>query len=467
MYENLINQYPVQKTLRFELIPQGKTLDYIQSRGIISEDEERAEQYKKLKKVIDDYHRDYIEKVLKSIKLEGLEEYYSLYVNNSRSQDDLDKMAEKLRKQVVSWLKGDNDKDIKRTFDRMFKEELIKEDLFAFIGKDDEKKEIIQSFNRFTTYLTGFHENRKNMYTAEAQTTAIAFRLINQNLPKYIDNYLVLMDALQEKEICRALEGIKSEMPDILLEDTLEEALSIRNYSAFMTQSGIDRYNTLIGGKALEGGEKLKGINEYINLLHDQKSGQKDKIGTLKPLYKQILSDKTSYSFIDEAFKPGKQGSQYVLNAIRNIHSDIEPAIIRMTSLLQGLNDYQADGIFVANDGAIEEISKAVYDDWSFIRNRIQKQYDLGNAGKKIKDYEKYVEKRDKELAKKRSYSLAELRFICEDNQAIEYFTGDRLQAMAQAVFTSHEIIEPLLKTEYPSEKNLAYDKSNVELLKD
>ena len=41
IYSQLINQYSVSKTLRFELIPQGKTLEYIEKRGLISVDEER------------------------------------------------------------------------------------------------------------------------------------------------------------------------------------------------------------------------------------------------------------------------------------------------------------------------------------------------------------------------------------------------------------------------------------------
>ena len=32
---NFTNQYQVSKTLRFELIPQGKTLEHIQKTGII------------------------------------------------------------------------------------------------------------------------------------------------------------------------------------------------------------------------------------------------------------------------------------------------------------------------------------------------------------------------------------------------------------------------------------------------
>ena len=48
--------YSLSKTLRFELIPQGKTLDYIREHGLLNQDEQRAQDYQQVKKIIDDYH---------------------------------------------------------------------------------------------------------------------------------------------------------------------------------------------------------------------------------------------------------------------------------------------------------------------------------------------------------------------------------------------------------------------------
>lgn len=49
IYSNFTKQYSVSKTLRFELIPQGKTLINIQNNQIINEDEQRAEDYERVK----------------------------------------------------------------------------------------------------------------------------------------------------------------------------------------------------------------------------------------------------------------------------------------------------------------------------------------------------------------------------------------------------------------------------------
>lgn len=54
----LTGLYSLSKTLRFELKPIGKTLEYIESKGLIAQDEQRAEEYKKVKDIIDRYHKN-------------------------------------------------------------------------------------------------------------------------------------------------------------------------------------------------------------------------------------------------------------------------------------------------------------------------------------------------------------------------------------------------------------------------
>ncbi len=53
LYSNLRKLYPVQKTLRFELIPPGQNeRKYGKKEGIIREDEHRAKIYNKVKKIL-------------------------------------------------------------------------------------------------------------------------------------------------------------------------------------------------------------------------------------------------------------------------------------------------------------------------------------------------------------------------------------------------------------------------------
>lgn len=54
LFKDFTNLYPVSKTLRFELIPEGETLHYLEKNGVLENDEKRNEDYKKLKKLMDE-----------------------------------------------------------------------------------------------------------------------------------------------------------------------------------------------------------------------------------------------------------------------------------------------------------------------------------------------------------------------------------------------------------------------------
>lgn len=64
LLDGFTKKYQLSKTLRFELIPQGKTREHIEIKGLLQCDEQRAESYKKVKKIIDEYHKDFIEKAM-------------------------------------------------------------------------------------------------------------------------------------------------------------------------------------------------------------------------------------------------------------------------------------------------------------------------------------------------------------------------------------------------------------------
>lgn len=114
-FSDFTNLYPLSKTLRFRLIPVGKTLRHFIDSGILEEDQHRAESYVKVKAIIDDYHRSYIESSLSAFELpvesmgksNSLEEYY-LYHNIRNKTEDiqnaLSKVRNNLRKQIVAQL---------------------------------------------------------------------------------------------------------------------------------------------------------------------------------------------------------------------------------------------------------------------------------------------------------------------------------------------------------------------------
>ena len=107
MYSEFINRYPVSKTLRFELIPQGRTLEYIERDGIITEGEHRAESYKHVKKIIDEYHKTFIEAALSEVELSNIDSYVELYRKREKTAKDIQlliKLLEELQLFYIHFL---------------------------------------------------------------------------------------------------------------------------------------------------------------------------------------------------------------------------------------------------------------------------------------------------------------------------------------------------------------------------
>ena len=257
------NLYSLSKTLRFELQPIGKTLDNINANGFLANDAHRAESYKKVKKLIDEYHKDFIESVLGDFKLnsEYLQLYYELYSQATKDKQFKD-IQDKLRKAIAGALKGDV------RYKTIDKKELIRQDMKEFINNDTDKA-LLDEFYEFTTYFTGFHENRKNMYSDEAKSTAIAYRLIHDNLPKFIDN-MAVFEKIARTSVADNFSAIYKAFEEYLNVNSINEMFALDYYSVVLTQSQIEVYNSIIGGRTLEDGTKIQGINEYVNLYNQQ-----------------------------------------------------------------------------------------------------------------------------------------------------------------------------------------------------
>jgi CRISPR-associated protein Cpf1 len=67
--ERFTNLYQVSKTLRFELKPVERSKENIERNGILERDNQRALGYKAIKKVIDEYHKVFIDQMLDNFEL--------------------------------------------------------------------------------------------------------------------------------------------------------------------------------------------------------------------------------------------------------------------------------------------------------------------------------------------------------------------------------------------------------------
>jgi len=480
--------YPLSKTLRFELKPIGRTLEFINSSGLLEQDQHRADSYIKVKGIIDEYHKAFIETVLNDFKLnytdEGkknsLEEFYTCYMCKAKDEAQkklFEEIQGKLRKQIADCFSKDD------KFKRIDKKELIKEDLVNFVTNQEDRL-LIDEFRDFTTYFTGFHENRKNMYSAEAQSTAIAYRLIHENLPKFIDNMLVF-DKVAASPVSEHFAGLYSNFEEYLNVMNIAEMFRLDYFNIVLTQKQIDIYNYIIGGRTLDDGTKIKGLNEYINLYNQQQKDKSVRLPKLKPLYKQILSDRNAISWLPEQF----ESDEKALEAIQKAYQELDEQVFNrnkegehsLKELLQTLAEYDLDKIYIRNDLQMTDISQKVFGHWGIISKALLEQLkkELPKKSKKETD-EAYEERLNKVLKSQGSISIAQINNSVwamgmeEQNSIQAYFA--RLGAVNTETVQQENIfshienayteVKDLLNTPYPSNKNLAQDKVNVEKIK-
>lgn len=309
------NGYSRSITLRNRLIPIRKTQENLEKSNILESDKTRADSYEVVKEIIDSFHRSFIQETLSktSFPWEPLFDQFELFQKETDSakklvhKKELESLQDVARKKIAKAFKENPD------FAKLFNKELFTELLPKVIENSPaeeikDKKEALKVFNGFSTYFTGFHENRKNIYSEEAKPTAISYRIVNENFPKFYANIKLFQHI--EKEFPEIISETENSLKDFLNGKKLKDIFTAEAFNNVLTQTGIDFYNTIIGGVSGEAGnEKIQGLNEKINLFRQRLSdSDKNKLrGKMLVLYKQILSDRKTESFIPLGFENSSQ----------------------------------------------------------------------------------------------------------------------------------------------------------------
>lgn len=426
-FEELTGLYSLSKTLKFELKPIGRTLEHIESKGLIVQDEQRAEEYKKVKDIIDRYHKNFISWCLSKLKLvyhseekkDSLEEYLHLASISKRTEaeeQDFELVKTNLRKQVAASFKN------AEVFSEIFKKELIQKILPDFVTEAEERQ-MVENFNNFTSYFSGFHKNRANMYSDEEKSTAIAYRLIHENLPMFIDN-MKSFERIAESSVADYFADIELSYSEYLNVQHINEIFRLDYFTEVLAQQQIEVYNNIIGGRTLDDGTKIQGINEYVNLYNQQQKDKKNKLPLLKPLYKMILSDRDAISWLPEEFKSDEEMIDSLNSAIDQL-----PDILTggneesLRNLLLHLEDYDLDHIFIANDLGLTDISQQLFGQYDVYTNAIKHTLKNQNPAKpkELRDPELYADRINKLFKSQKSFSVTELN-ACADKTIQGYF---------------------------------------------
>ena len=400
----------VQKTLRNELRPTPLTMKHIKQKGIITEDEYKAQQSLELKRIADGYYRDYITHKLNDINnldfrnlFEAIEEKYKK--NDKDNRDKLNLMEASKRKEIEKMLSADDN------FKSMFEAKLITQLLPVYveqnyIGEDKEKAlETIALFKGFTTYFTDYFNIRKNMFKENGGASSICYRIVNVNASIFYDNLKTFMCIKEKAETEIAL--IEEELTELLDSWRLEHIFSEDYYNELLAQKGIDYYNQICGD-----------VNKHMN-LYCQQNKLKANVFKMTKLQKQIMG------ISEKAFEipPMYQNDEEVYAAFNGFISRLEEVklIDRLGNVLQNSNIYDTAKIYI-NARCYTNVSSYVYGGWGVIESAIERYWYNTIAGKGQSKAKK-IEKAKKD---NKFMSVKELDSIVSDYEP-DYFNASNM----------------------------------------
>lgn len=388
-------------------------------------DQQIEDAYQTLKPVFDKLHEEFITRSLESeeAKKINFKNYYNLYARQKDEQDKgkkgkMDKPLEDERKKLRKFFApiyeaeggnfkekaGENEKGkpiLKKTGFKVLTEagilkyiknnidEIAGKDLKDQNGKKIEKKDIEKAvgnkeregiFDNFFTYFSGFSENRENYYSVEEKATAVASRIVDENLPRFCDNalsyrknessYLQIFDFLNKKgkdlKLKNSKFGKEGEPEFIPVYSTEEdkESFSIEDFVNCLSQNEIEKYNA-----------KIANANYLINLYNQNKKKEDPKLPILKILYKQIGCGEKK-DFIAEIKnnkelkisleKAAEAGRKYFTNG--NKTSDEISNVFDFAKYVQNRENYK--GIYWS-DKAFNTISSKYFANWDTLKNKL------------------------------------------------------------------------------------------------
>ncbi len=279
IFKNLTNQYSLSKTLRFELRPHPLTSGLDE---IISIDTGIKKLYEnEMKPLFDTLHFDFISQSLAQVefpteKLESvLNKYRSLKEQKTKGiEKELEGSLQELRTIITDTFESTGNNWKKEWLEQGFKikssgyKVLTEEGILEVLAvRNKEKTEAINKFKGFFTYFSGFNMNRENYYSSEDKKTAVAYRVINENLIRFMDNILLL-------------ESVIEKVPEF---KKYVDILSLTEFGKYINQAGIDAYNSSL----------VATINPELNKYHQDNPKTFSRLPKLKLLYKQIGSPRT------------------------------------------------------------------------------------------------------------------------------------------------------------------------------
>ncbi|MGM0609082.1 MAG: type V CRISPR-associated protein Cas12a/Cpf1 [Candidatus Muiribacteriota bacterium] len=373
--ENFTNLYELSKTLKFELRPIGNTQKMLEENKVFEKDELVAKNYQEAKKWFDVLHREFINDALQKteIKLELLQNFKESYFDykqdkTSAKKRNLEEQAKKIRQDIIfnfekvaeewrdNYVAKIKDTKKKNKIKNLKKLELLfKVEVFDFLRQRYpeaviDEKSIFDSFNKFSTYFTGFHETRKNFYKDDGTSTAIPTRIVNENLPKFLDNVKTYQNKYRGKN-------------EDLFTKKEKEVFELKFFNKCLNQKQIDEYNDIVAG-----------LRSKINQKR-QIAENKNDFPFFKTLFKQILEEESKKEIESSDFIEITEDKE-VFKVLQNFIDENQSYLPKAEKIFfdfikdqkQETGIFDISKIYVAGR-FINQISNKWFSDWSTIRS--------------------------------------------------------------------------------------------------
>lgn len=383
---------------------------------LTTDDEEFYQSYKKLKPIVDKYHRYHIQQALDSF-VESAQQDYQCYKEDPEKHKDCfsalvctlaeltkkkkedDKEEGERKKQIAditgnlcakisSHLKDDTKnqyftkniqkkkEEIKFGYDQLFSTYFFANELKDFatqpeIGLSSEEISLVESASKNTTrmaqYCDKLFTSRKNIYGMKKNS--VAYRCVHENLFRFFS-------------ICNKAKRICVELGK---EEYLTTVFTPEVYCYYLSQDGIDRFNSVVSSLNIL-------INQHNQNLTPKEKKEK-KLYKLKTLHKQILSDKETVIDVIANEEDLKDKLQTVVKTLEELGLTGTKEN-RVKVLLDSLNEYDLSQIYL-NSNNLYPISAALLNDGMKLKNMVEWRKD--NVPKKkfvsILEINKYIQK--------------------------------------------------------------------------
>ena len=407
-YNEFTRMAPIIKAVRFELLPCGRTREYLDAHNVLSSDIERKQNVEAVSDISDSFVREFIE------TLRGDYEWSKLYdvYNTPEFRQEAEKMKEKIASDI-------NEKYID------YLNEYAK--IHGISGK------ISFPSSAYIDDVLPVYASLSDKYNSrEYAEKLLSLRRTSSTLfARTFSKYKVALFGTSGSSIAgRMIENILIAIGNKAIYDRYNDTIEfgdgeevlgdIGNMNACMSQSGIDTYNELISGTYNSEGTKLKkGINERINEYNQ--CNPDAKIPTLRKLYKQIMTDSEPAFHVDVIESRAEFDKAFV--TIKEMGDECGNKIGAIVKKLVG--EYDANSVYISIR-ARREMSERLCDSWSYIDGvleqaeirRIKEEYCKEKGKIKNKLTQKEEKKVHTDIAMHIS-SISELDAILSDAGAL------------------------------------------------